>query len=153
MDPTLLILAEVPCAGSYVGNQAPSPRDPLVSPPSCQRVVRFGTRGAFSAAMTHSKRSVSRSDSLSPFATFIREHDQDDGSTLHPLSSSAVLAASIDEGEAFVERWVACHFSLSVKLHDVRRELSRKEDGDGGVLKDKELEAIVEDLDVVQGVM
>lgn len=67
---------------------------------------------------------------------------------MHAVSSSAILAASIDESEEFIERWVACHFSLSVKLHDVRRELDAHADA-----ADKELDAIVEDLDVVQGVM
>src|SRR5689334_11241135 len=64
-------------------------------------IPRFGTTGALRRCMSYPKRSVSRSDSFSPFATFVREND-DEVSALHAVSSSAILAASIDESEEFI---------------------------------------------------
>lgn len=96
--------------------------------------------------MTLSK-SNRAADSFSPFATFIRVHDADEVFT-DPRSSSTALAAAIDQTEDFLERWITCHFSLSVNLHDVRREL-----GEETGTMTEESAAIVADLDVVQGVL
>jgi hypothetical protein len=94
--------------------------------------------------MTQSKRAARGAESFSPFTTFIRVNDADDFTD--PRSSSTALAAAIDVNDEFLERWITCHFSLSVNLHDARREIARE----GST---QEIDAILADLDVVQGVL
>jgi hypothetical protein len=97
--------------------------------------------------MTDPKRSAK---ALAPqqSQSYIREHLAD-GINVPPFSSAAGLVAAVPAIPEFLEQWIARHFSLSVRLHDVRRELATAERDE----KTAEVEAIVVDLDVVQGVL
>jgi hypothetical protein len=111
---------------------------------------RVGTAGAHGDPMTEPKRSAPGSIAPAQVTSYIREHLADDVEIpADPMSSLTALVASVDETSEFLERWIARHFSMSVRLHDVRRELSSA----GAADPADEVEAVVTDLDVVQGVL
>lgn len=96
--------------------------------------------------MTDPKRSAKGSTAPPQVTSYIREHLADDVEIpSDPMSSLTALVASVDENHEFLERWIARHFSMSVRLHDVRRELAK-----AGA---DETDAVVSDLEVVQGVL
>ena len=114
------------------------------------RDARVGTPGAPAEPMTEPKPSARGSVAPSQVTSYIREHAADDVEIpSDPMSSMTALAASVDESAEFLERWIARHFSLSVRLHDMRRAIAKSTDE----VSAAEVEAVVSDLDVVQGVL
>ena len=114
------------------------------------RGARVGTAGAHENHMTEPKHAARGSVAPPQVTSYIREHAADDVEIpSDPMSSMTALAASVDESTEFLERWIARHFSLSVRLHDVRRENAKSDDE----VSAAEIEAVVSDLDVVQGVL
>ncbi len=100
--------------------------------------------------MTDPKRVPDGTADVPEVASFIRAHQTESLEVApNPISSATALEAAVDDPDEFLERWLARHFSLSVKLHDAHRE---SDAGEPLPLVD-ELRATLEDLSLAQGVL
>ena len=83
-------------------------------------------------------------------ASFIRPHEAEPiDVTPNPISSATALEAAVDDCDEFLDRWLARHFSLSVKLHDAHRE----SDAGEPIPAMAEMRATLDDLVLAQGVL
>jgi hypothetical protein len=100
--------------------------------------------------MSSDPKRAEASEPASEVTSYIRRHDAEDiDIPANPLSSAAALIAAVDVCEEFLERWLARHFSLSVKLHDVQRRVAADEPQETRA----EVSAILGELCLVQGVL
>src|SRR4051812_12088481 len=100
--------------------------------------------------MSSNPKRTSESGLAEELSSFIRPHDVDDiDFPPNRLSSAGALTAAVNECDDFLDRWLARHFSLSVKLHDVQRQSAAWEPL--GTIEG--INAILDELAVVQGVL